>query len=229
MAIKTVVYDEGRVSLPQMAEAVRRDFGGADSLRQELVNRCAKYGNDAHEPDGFLSDLTEGFCRQVENYCNPRGGRFQAGLYSVFWHAEMGRLTGALPDGRRSGLALANGLSPSQGRDILGPTAVIRSVTKLDHRVLANGMVLDLKFSPSFFARKEHREAFRHLVETYFELGGMEIQFNVVSRNTLLEAQRFPARHRDLIVRVSGFSAHFVEMDKVLQDEIIARTEWSVI
>lgn len=225
VAIRRIIYREKKLSLPQLAEVIRRDFEGAEGLPETLVRTCPRYGNDDDEPDSLMKDLADRFCRQVESYRNPRGGRFQTGLYTVIQHAEMGKLTGALPDGRRRGLALANGLSPSQGADRLGPTAVIRSITKLDHRLLANGMVLDLKFHPAFFADEKHREAFRHLVETYFQLGGMEIQFNVISRKTLLEAQHSPERYRDLIIRVSGFSAYFVDLDKVLQGEIIARTE----
>ena len=137
----------------------------------------------------------------------------------------MGKLTGALPDGRPYGLALASGMSPSQGTDLSGPTAVIKSTTKLDHSLLGNGMVLDLKFHPTFFDNKEKRRAFKNLVETYFQLGGMEIQFNVINQETLIGAQESPDEYRDLIVRVSGFSAYFIDLDKVTQNEIIARTE----
>jgi len=122
-------------------------------------------------------------------------------------------------------VALANGLSPSQGADVSGPTAVINSITKLDHRLLGNGMVLDLKFHPSFFTDDRRRRKFRDLIETYFQLGGMEIQFNVIREETLLAAQKSPEAYRDLLVRVSGFSAHFVDLDRVCQDEIIARTD----
>jgi formate C-acetyltransferase len=141
----------------------------------------------------------------------------------------MGKLTGALPDGRRRGVALANAMSPSQGADKLGPTAVVKSATKMNLNMLGNGMVLDMKFHPSFFNDDSHRKAFRYLVETYFKLGGLEVQFNVVSRETLLEAQKHPEKHQDLIVRVSGFSAYFVTLDRVLQDEIIARTEYLLV
>ena len=150
-------------------------------------------------------------------------------MYSVGHHASRGELTGALPSGRRAGLALANALSPCQGRDTTGPTALILSATKLDHTRFGNGMVLDLKFHPSFFEDESRCRAFGAVVESYFDMGGLEIQFNVIRRETLLAAQRSPQDYRDLLVRVSGFSAYFVDLDTVLQDEIIARTEHAAL
>ncbi|MBC8230003.1 hypothetical protein H8E77_10700 [bacterium] len=223
-AIKRMVYQEKKVSLPELTEALRSRFEGAEVL-QEALTKCSKYGNDNDEADNILKDLADSFCRQIESYRNPRGGRFQTGLYTVEAHTQMGKLTGALPDGRPYGLALASGMSPSQGTDLSGPTAVIKSTTKLDHSLLGNGMVLDLKFHPTFFDNKEKRRAFKNLVETYFQLGGMEIQFNVINQETLIGAQESPDEYRDLIVRVSGFSAYFIDLDKVTQNEIIARTE----
>lgn len=228
-AVERVVFAERKISLPELAEAVRRDFVGLETLRAELMTKCPKYGNDDDAPDRILAELVADFCRQVESHHNPRGGRFQTGLYTVEAHAIMGKRTGALPDGRRRGQALANALSPVQGADVQGPTAVIESITKLDHRLLGNGMVLDLKFHPGFFAGDRHRDAFRALIETYFQLGGLEIQFNVISRRTLTEAQASPENYRNLLVRVSGFSAYFVELDRSVRDEIIARTEWAAI
>ena len=149
----------------------------------------------------------------------------QCGLYTVDSHGPVGELTGALPDGRHRGVALANALSPAQGADSSGPSAVTRSCTKLDHRQLGNGMVLDLKFSPTFFAQMRASDTFKPLVETYFRAGGMEIQFNVIDRATLIAAMETPDLYRDLVVRVSGFSAYFVDLDRVVQKEIIARTE----
>ena len=173
------------------------------------------------KPDSIMNDLAEVFCGQIESHSNPRGGRFQAGLYTVEAHTHMGQVTGTLPDGRRRCTALASGFSPSQGTDLSGPTAVVKSTTKVNHRLLGNGMVLDLKFHPSFFEDEEKRQAFRHLVETYFQLGSMEIQFNVISRDILLKAQKSPKEYRDLIVRVSGFSAYFADLARDTQDEII--------
>ena len=221
VAIKKLVYQEERVSLSELAEALQ----SPEVLHEALVTKCPKFGNDDDETDDLMRDLVEVVCSEVESHRNPRGGRFQTGLYTVEAHSQMGELTGALPDGRKRCTALANGFSPSQGTDLSGPTAVVKSLTKLNHRLLGNGMVLDLKFHPAFFEDGEKCQAFRHLVETYFRLGGMEIQFNVINRETLLQAQKSPEEYRDLIVRVSGFSAYFADLAKATQDEIIARTE----
>lgn len=228
-AIRKFVFEDTRAALPKLSEILITNFEGLESLRKELVLKYSKYGNDHNETDIIMKELTNDFCQYVDGFSNPRNGRFQSGLYTFEAHASLGKLTGAMPDGRLKGTSLANGLSPVQGADILGPTAVIKSTVKLDHRMLGNGMVLDLKFHPTFFENNKHRQAFKYMVETYFELGGMEIQFNVVSRETLLKAQNSPEEYRDLIVRVSGFSAYFVTLDKVLQDEIIARTEYSAM
>lgn len=228
-AVRKVVFEEGRLSLSQLSSMLKEDFKGNEPLRRELSAKCSKFGNDESSSDEIMKELVDIFQKKVDSYINARGGRYQSGLYSVDHHAQMGKLTGALPDGRNAGISLANAASPSQGADRLGPTAVVKSVTKLNLSMLGNGMVLDMKFHPSFFDGDKHREAFRHLVETYFMMGGLEVQFNVVSRETLLEAQKHPEQYQDLIVRVSGFSAYFVTLDRVLQDEIIARTEYSLI
>jgi pyruvate formate-lyase/glycerol dehydratase family glycyl radical enzyme len=223
-AIQKLVFQEQKVTLSALAEALHTDFAQAMPLQKALLG-CPKYGNDIPGPDEMMRNLVELVCCQIDQVRNPRNGRFQAGMYTVETHTFMGKLTGALPDGRRRGFALANGHSPAQGADISGPTAVIKSATRYDHRLLGNGMVLDLKFHPMFFKDPDALHAFRRLVETYFMLGGMEIQFNVVSRETLLAAQLDPWSYRDLLVRVSGFSAYFVDLDKLTQDEIIARVE----
>jgi pyruvate-formate lyase len=228
VAIKRLVFQARKTSLTSLAEALRMNFARAMPLRKALLI-CPKYGNDMPDPDELMRDLVEFVCCKLEQYRNPRGGRFQAGMYTVETHAFMGKLTGALPDGRLRGLALANGHSPAQGADLSGPTAVVKSATQYDHRLLGNGMVLDLKFHPMFFSDPDALRALRHLVETYFRLGGMEIQFNVVSRETLVAAKKAPWDYRDLLVRVSGFSAYFVDLDGVTQDELIARVEHSTM
>ena len=220
-AIQKLVYQDKKVTLSQLADMLH----SSEALHEVLATKYPKFGNDDDTPDSIMRDLVGVFCDEAESHSNPRGGRFQTGLYTVEAHSQMGKLTGTLPDGRERCTALASGFSPSQGTDLSGPTAVVKSLTKLDHRLLGNGMVLDLKFSPEFFENAEKSQAFKYLVETYFGLGGMEIQFNVVDRETLLEAQKSPENYRDLIVRVSGFSAYFNDLARVTQDEIIARTE----
>lgn len=224
-AVKKIVYDDRLVTLAGMSEILRNDFQGGGQIWAEASKRCPKYGTDNDTADDFMRELVALFCDKADGSRNIYGGVFIPGFYTVEWHAFMGRYTGALPDGRKSGTALSNGLSSVQGADSSGPTALIKSASKLNHARFGNGMVLDIKFHPSFFREKTHRDSFRNLIETYFKLGGMEIQINVVSNETLKKAQKNPAGYGDLIVRVSGFSAYFVELDRILQDEIIARTE----
>ena len=222
-ALRDVVFEKQMCTLPELAKILTDNFEGTDSLRQVLLKDCPKFGNDNDIADLIMADLTELFCKTINRYINPRGGAFQTGLYTVDHHVIMGKRTAALPDGRKAGESLASGFSPCQGMDISGPTAVIKSSVKNDLSLLGNGMVLDLKFSPGFFETNKHH--IRTLIEVYFKLGGYEIQLNVVDKETLLKAKKDPEQYRSLIVRVSGFSAYFTELDPMLQDEIILRTE----
>jgi len=165
----------------------------------------------------------------VRSKKNARGGDWQLGLYSVEDHAKMGVRTGALPNGKLQGQALANALSPVQGADRVGPTALVNSVLKSDLSIATNNVVLDMKFTPAFLDSGKHVNALKMLIDTYFDNGGLEIQFNVIDRATLLDAQMHPDKHEDLVVRVSGFSAYFTTLMKATQDEIIARTEYEMI
>jgi len=151
------------------------------------------------------------------------------GIYSVEDHAKCGAFTAATPDGRLATLAESNSMSGVQGKDVCGPTALINSAVKCPLEIATNGMVLDLKFNPAFFNIRRHVDALHSLVKSYFAQGGLEIQFSVVSRETLIAAQKDPVKYRDLVVRVSGFSAYFNSLMKTTQDEIIARTEYSVL
>jgi formate C-acetyltransferase len=227
LAIKEIVFEQRRMSLGEFVDIVNSDFTGYEELRAELLSRSWRYGNDEEKSNRMIGDLVDFFVGIVTKTDNAFGNKFQAGLYSVDHHASMGAQTGPLPSGRRGGVSLANALSPCQGADANGPTAVMCTVTELDHAQLGNGLVLDLKFTPQFLQKHSHLDKLRQLITAYFEMGGMEVQFNVVKRETLLAAQREPDKYRNLIVRVSGFSAYFVNLDRILQDEIIARTEYS--
>ena len=224
-AIRQVVFTERRCTLKELAAACAADFRGWEELRRDLL-ACPKYGNDDDQADLLLADLIKMYGAFVDTLENPRGGKFQLGLYTVEDHAYMGQATGALPDGRRAGVSLANGLSPAQGRDTQGPTAIVNSLLKSDLRTASNGMVLDLKFASAFLDSAAHRQGLKALLDAYFRSGGVELQINVVDRATLQAAQRNPEEHRDLVVRVSGFSALFTTLMKTTQDEIIARTEY---
>lgn len=218
-AIRELVFRQHAATLAEVAGWM------ADGGAYPFAGRSfPRFGNGDPEADALMKTLTDAFVSVVRERVNPFHAHYQAGLYTVSGHASLGAKTGALPSGRPAGVSLANALSPCQGADKNGPTAVIRSVTGTDCTTLGNGMVLDMKFTPAFLENQTHRDGVRDLILTYFHLGGMEIQLNVVDRETLLDAQRNPAQYPDLIVRVSGFSAYFVSLDKVLQDEIIART-----
>ena len=226
MAIRQLVYEKQSVTLDELAEALRTNFEGAERLRLELAETAPRFGNDLDQPDRLVKELVDIEHERLARQSNARGGGYQMGMYTVAAHAHLGAATGALPDGRPAKVSLANGFSPCQGGDTSGPTAVVRSLAGMGHRRFGNGMVLDLKFTPAFFDELRGRQALRRLIETYYRLGGMEIQFNVISRETLLAAQGRPDEYRDLMVRVSGFSAYFVDLDTVCQNEIIARTEY---
>lgn len=225
LAISTIVFEKKMESLPSLLKILASDFADREDLCQYMKRRCPHFGNESEESEALMRDLTDTAAKAVSALRNGRGFPYRSGMYSVSSHAVFGLFTGATPDGRHRGESLANGLSPVQGTDTKGPLAVTDAVTALDHRKFGNGMVLDLKFLPSLLNTPAKRQKLRYLTETYFENGGMELQFNVVDRATLLAAQKNPDQYRNLIVRVSGFSAYFTALFKPLQDEIIARTE----
>jgi len=227
VAINKLVFKEGRLTLTQFSEVLKANFEGYEGLRAEIRSSCEKFGNGEEEPDALMEELVSFSSDVINSIENCRGAHFCPGFYSVQTHGLLGIHTGALPDGRLAKETLANGFCPVQGADQKGPTAVMHSVTRCPHTEFGNGMVLDIKFNPSFFRDKVHRKMFRPLVQTYFDQGGMELQLNVVDRETLMKAQEKPDEYKNLIVRVSGFSAYFVMLDKMLQDEIIKRTEYA--
>lgn len=224
-AIRKLVFEEKKVDLAELKEALHTDFDGREELRQMLVNRAPKYGNDNDEADALAREGALIYCREVEKYSNPRGGRFQPGLYPVSANVPLGAVVGATPDGRKAGTPLADGVSPVSGRDNAGPTAAVSSVAKLDHVIASNGTLLNQKFHPSALKDAAGLRNLMAVTETLFESGGLHVQYNVVSRETLLDAQKDPEKYRSLVVRVAGYSAFFTALDKALQDDIIARTE----
>ena len=222
-AIERLVFEKKLVKLEELSVALNRDFEGWGWLREEML-ACPKYGNDIDSVDGKMADLVKTFTDALQHMqMKYRQGHYQAGFYTSYFHATMGKLTGASPDGRKAGAALSPSLSPMAGMDGNGPTAVINSANKINMAYFGNGMALDLKFLPSFLESKGHLQALRALVEEYFQGGGLEVQFNVADREELIDAQENPWNHRNLIVRVSGFSAYFITLEKNLQDEIIRR------
>jgi len=190
-----------------------------------LLNRAPKYGNDDDYADLIAHDGALVYCKEVEKYTNPRGGKFQPGLYPVSANVPLGTVVGATPDGRKAGTPLADGVSPVSGVDHSGPTAAVKSVARLDHVIASNGTLLNMKFHPNALKDDRGIQNLVGVTETFFNGGGTHIQYNVVSRDMLLDAQENPDKYRDMVVRVAGYSAFFTSLDKAIQDDIIARTE----
>ena len=191
----------------------------------DMIAEVPKFGNDIPEVDAFARDVAYTYTKPLQYFSNPRGGQYQAGLYPVSANVPLGGQTGATPDGRYAHTPVADGVSPSAGKDVNGPTAAASSVAKLDHFIVSNGTLFNQKFHPSALSGREGLEKFVALIRSYFDQKGMHMQFNVVSRETLLDAQAHPENYKHLVVRVAGYSALFTTLSKSLQDDIIRRTE----
>ena len=190
-----------------------------------MIDEVPKFGNAIDDVDYFARDVAYTYTRPLQKYHNPRGGQFHAGLYPVSANVPLGGQTGATPDGRYAHTPVADGVSPSAGKDVNGPTAAATSVSRLDHFIVSNGTLFNQKFHPSALAGREGLEKFVALIRTFFDQKGMHMQFNVVDRETLLDAQEHPEKYAHLVVRVAGYSALFTTLSKSLQDDIIRRTE----
>lgn len=272
-AIKTLVFDEKKITMKELKESLRLNFGkglttqsaadistqiarelqaagqtvGADQIAiilktlletaacvetkecgeriLEAISQVPKFGNDIYEVDAFARAVAYTYTRPLEQYKNPRGGSYQAGLYPVSANVPLGVSTGATPDGRLAGTPIADGVSPAAGRDENGPTAAANSVARLDHYIASNGTLFNQKFHPSALSGRAGLENFVALIRSYFDQKGSHMQFNVVSRETLLDAQKNPDKYQHLVVRVAGYSAHFTTLSRSLQQDIINRTE----
>ena len=192
---------------------------------KEMIDAAPKFGNDIEEVDMLARDVAYTYTKPLEKFKNPRGGQFQAGLYPVSANVPLGAQTGATPDGRYAHTPVADGVSPSAGKDVHGPTASANSVSHLDHYIASNGTLFNMKFHPSALEGSTGLESFVALIRAYFDRKGSHMQFNVVSRETLIDAQKHPENYQGLCVRVAGYSALFVTLSKSLQDDIINRTE----
>jgi len=223
-AIHHHVYEWGTVSMGELLEALEDDFAGHERLRQALLNRTPRYGNDDEAADALMVRAFEAYYDAVEGRPNTRGGQYHIDMLPTTCHVYFGSVTGASADGRRAWTPLSEGISPVQGADRSGPTAVIRSVSKMDH-ARTGGTLLNQKLTPRLLADAAGLERLVQLIRTHFSLGAHHIQFNVVDAETLRAAQADPMAHRDLIVRVAGYSDYFCDLSLALQDEIIARTE----
>ena len=275
IAIKKLVFEEGRFTLAELRDAMAANFGygitgkAAEKMTVDVAAKLAecgmeindrairliydeiatasaldseeraryreikrlideeapKYGNDIREVDMFARDVANTYTKEVEKYKNVRGGIFQAGLYPVSANVPLGASTGATPDGRLAFTPLADGIGPASGRDVKGPTATANSVARLEQSVASNGTLLNQKFHPSALEGMAGLTKFVALIRSYFDQKGMHVQFNVVTRETLLDAQKNPEKYKTLVVRVAGYSALFTTLSRSLQDDIIARTE----
>lgn len=219
--------------IEQIYASVSKNASDAYSKRyaeiREMILDCPKYGNDNPEVDEIARDAAYTYTKPLETYKNPRGGIFQAGLYPVSANVPLGAQTGATPDGRYAYTPVADGVSPTAGMDKNGPTASANSVSKLDHSIASNGTLFNMKFHPSVLEGRSGLESFSALIRGYFDQKGSHMQFNVVSRETLRDAQAHPEKYKSLVVRVAGYSALFTTLSKSLQDDIINRTEQGMI
>ncbi|MGD8778094.1 MAG: glycyl radical protein [Ignavibacteria bacterium] len=223
-AIKNHVYDKKILSMGELLSALINNFEDFENMRQSLVNDAPKYGNDDDYADEITTEIFETFYNSVEGRPNTKGGQFRINLLPTTSHVYFGSVIGAMPDGRKAKEPLSEGISPVQGSDLNGPTAVIKSAAKIDH-IRTGGTLLNQKFTPQILQTEEGINKVAQLVRTYFKMDGHHIQFNVIDAATLREAQKYPEQHKDLIVRVAGYSDYFVDLNEDLQNEIIKRTE----
>lgn len=229
-AIKQMVYDEKRIAPADLEHALQTNFDGEEVMRQTLLHRVPKYGNDVEWVDELGAKWACFFRQELGKHTNYRNGPYHTGMYTVSAHVPMGKNVGASADGRLSQDPLADGgLSPVYGRDLQGPTAVLKSVSKMDDDCTTNGGLLNMKFLPDFFKTETGITKFCHFLRTFVDLEIPHIQFNVVSRQNLLDAQKHPEQYRSLTVRVAGYTAYFTELAGDLQNEIIARTTYNNI
>ena len=278
LAVKTLVFEEKKVSMRELKEALADNFGkgiiprkaielttevarqldangvevNEDMIRAvyknitnaetvsaekkaryqeilDMITALPKYGNDIPEVDEFAREVGNTYTKPFSNFTNNRGGVFQAGLYPVSANVPLGYQTGATPDGRLAYTPIADGVGPASGRDVKGPTATANSVAHLDHGIASNGTLFNQKFHPSALAGMGGLEKFVAYLRTYFDQKGMHVQYNVVTKETLIEAQKNPEKYKTLVVRVAGYSALFTTLSRSLQDDIINRTEQSGI
>lgn len=225
-AIKKLVFDEHEISIRRLVTTLKANYSGENGkfIRQLLLNRAPKYGNDDKYVDSLARNLVYELCALLAKYKNAANSSYVANFIPTTTHIHFGSLTAATPDGRKADEPLSEGVSPSQGRDVNGPTSVIKSVTKLPHEK-CYGTLLNQKFNFSVFAGKESSNKFAELWKTYFTLGGYHVQFNVLSVDELKEAQKHPEKFKNLLVRVAGYSDYFIRLSRPVQNEIIQRTE----
>ena len=224
-ALQTHCFIRGTYTLAQVREALIDNFTQRPLMRKQLSRKSPRFGNNDHRVDALAAGTVSLFCDILDSFVNEAGEPYRANMIPTTTHIPMGHATAATPDGRLAGTPLSEGISPVQGQDMKGPTGVIRSMAKLDHARTA-GTLLNMKFTPSILEGAGNLQKFSELIRTYFALGGYHMQFNVVSRETLIAAQKDPEAYRSLIIRVAGYSDYFNALSRGLQDEIIMRTNF---
>jgi formate C-acetyltransferase len=223
-AIKYHVYEKKDIPMDALLKALADDFKDNEGLRQTLLNKSPKYGNDDDYADGLMREVFKCYHDCVTGRPNVRGGTYRVNMLPTTCHVYFGEVMTASANGRKAGKPVSEGISPTQGADTNGPTAVVRSASKMDH-LRTGGTLLNQKFTPKTVEGQTGLDAMGDLIRTYFAMDGHHIQFNVINRETLVKAQQNPEEYKDLIVRVAGYSDHFRNLSKALQDEIIERTE----
>lgn len=226
-AIKKLVFEDKVLTMERLNEAIAHNFEGYDDVYLMVTKKINKYGNNDPKVDSIARDVATAFCEMVEKYESPRGGIFTPGIYSNSANVPLGEVCGALPNGRKSRMPIAEACSPVHGTEKNGPTQAALSVASIDHMILTNGSQYNQKYHPSALKGEKGLRCLVDVIRTFFEAGGYHIQFNVVSRETLEAAQKDPQSYRDLVVRVAGYTAFFVDLNKDIQDDIIDRTEMS--
>jgi pyruvate-formate lyase len=224
-AMRHFLYERPELTWQRLAQLLESNFAGQEPWRQRLLHEPAKYGNAQPRVDALAVDLMQFCVSEVRRHRTVFGAGFHPGLFAWIMHAALGEQTGATPDGRRAGEALSPGPDPVGGRATAGPTATILSATSFSHQPLLGGVAFNLRFSAATLQGRERRDKVAALLRTYFRRGGAQVQINVVSSQTLREAQQHPERYADLLVRVAGFSEYFVNLSRAAQDELIARAE----
>jgi pyruvate-formate lyase len=222
--LKKHVFEDKNFSMERVLGAVAGNFAGDEFLRQTVLNKTPFFGNNDDQADDIAVQIYNDLLAAIDGKPNVRGGEFHLNMLSTTCHVYFGKVMGATPNGRFSGKSISDGTSPSHGADTLGPSAVIQSLTKLDH-TMSGGTLLNQRFLPSLLKRDEDIVKLGHLIRSYFKLGGHHIQFNIVDTATLKAAQKCPEDYKDLLVRMAGYSDYFNDMNVDLQQEVIDRTE----
>jgi Pyruvate-formate lyase len=228
MAIKYMVFDQEICTAKELYDAMMADWKGYEVLQQQILNEVPHYGNDDNDADEMMRWVTDIYYDNCKECYSKRSKVYKAGLYGAAQHVVQGAVTDATPDGRNAGQPLADAMSPGQGRDKNGPTAIYNSACHIDHGKYMDGIALNLKVHPSSLQTQGAKKALLNMTKAYFEKGGMEVQYNVVSTEAMRAAQKDPAAYRDLVVRIAGYSAYFNELSEAMQNDVISRNEVEV-